>query len=121
MIACTTKKKLIIAGPGQKPVKPHPSPKRAAPIIKFLSIGLFLGGTQKVPYLGEDKSKIKQKVTMLIETALAITNNRDGSHLAESRVKNPKTFDILSIPEIVIPSPKINPTIKDMRYSLIKS
>jgi hypothetical protein len=33
----------VIAGPGHKPIKPHPAPKRIEPIISFLSNSLFVG------------------------------------------------------------------------------
>ena len=33
----------VIAGPGQKPIKPHPAPKKIEPIISFLSNSLFVG------------------------------------------------------------------------------
>ena len=33
----------VIAGPGHKPIKPQPDPKKTDPIINFLSICLFVG------------------------------------------------------------------------------
>ena len=33
----------VIAGPGHRPIRPQPDPKKTAPIISFLSISLFVG------------------------------------------------------------------------------
>ena len=32
-----------MAGPGHKPIKPQPVPKKVAPTVKFLSISLKVG------------------------------------------------------------------------------
>ena len=37
------KAKEVIAGPGHKPIKPQPAPKKTDPIINFLSISLIVG------------------------------------------------------------------------------
>ena len=37
------KAKEVIAGPGHKPIKPQPAPKKTDPMISFLSTSLFDG------------------------------------------------------------------------------
>jgi hypothetical protein len=39
-----------IAGPGHKPAKPQPSPKRASPMTRLLSIVLFVGTLKQADF-----------------------------------------------------------------------
>jgi hypothetical protein len=102
-----------MAGAGQKPTTPQPIPNKDAPAIKDKSISVRLGIS---------KSKfnnvllfclMKLKVKELINTADAITNNKDGSQFSP-KVKKPIIFDGLVISAMIKPTPKMMPTNKEM-------
>ena len=69
-----------IAGPGQNPTMPHPTPNVPEPIIKFLSIDFKVG----IEKLSENKGLFlflnKKNTGALTIIAPIITKIKEGSH-----------------------------------------
>ena len=101
-----------MAGPGHKPIKPHPAPKKTDPMISFLSTS-FLGEIKK---FDENKGFFlflnKWNAGVEIISAPIITKAREGSQSLKI-FKKPKTFSGFIISEMTRPIPKTIPQSSD--------
>ena len=104
-----------IAGPGQNPTSPQPIPNILDPKIKFLSTSFFKGRIKDLANIGLDFLLNVKWSGEKINIAPIITNISEGSQ-ASNIFKKPKTFWGLTIPEIVSPTPKIMPDIKEDNF-----
>jgi hypothetical protein len=99
----------IAPGPGQRPERPHPAPNNIDPMINLASMVPVFGKANFSASFGFGLDNIVLNVKKLITTADIMTNINEGSQLV-FRVKNPRIFDTLHIPDITSPNPKIAPT-----------
>ena len=102
-----------IAGPGQNPTIPQPTPKVAEPIIKFLSIDLRVGIAKLSVNKGLFLYLNKEIVGALTIIAPNITKINEGSH-SPNISRNPRTFSGLIMLEMDKPTPKMIPLIKEL-------
>ena len=99
-----------IAGPGHKPAKPHPIPKRTEPIMRSRLIS-ELGGSgnlsSNIGFRPSEYFQAKNIGTM----APPITKASVGSQ-SPNTSSHPCTFEVSVIPENNSPMPKREPDIK---------
>jgi hypothetical protein len=107
-------------GPGHRPERPQPTPNNIDPIINLASMAPVFGNANFSASLGFGLDNMFLKVKKLITTADIMTNIKEGSQF-EFRVKNPRIFDTLHIPEIVNPNPKIAPIKYEIPSSFLEA
>jgi hypothetical protein len=104
-----------MAGPGQSPERPHPTPKSADPPTSFASI---------IPFFCQEKCQVSAKngVFLLernqcqkIDTASApIITNRSEASQCPNISRNPRTLSGDVIPDSASPIPKRIPAASDV-------
>src|SRR6185503_13982612 len=97
-----------IAGPGQNPASPHPTPNTAPPTTRRRSIVRVVGSSIGVPRKVVFRLPAITNPMAPIATAPTMTRASDGSH-RPARSRNPITFAGLTMPETSRPMPKTRP------------
>lgn len=114
-------KKSIIAGPGQRPAKPHPIPNADAPSTSLASITLLVGiasFSQKIGFFFF--LMMSGKVMKFTKSPPIMTNINDGSQPSYI-VKKLTILVLLHIPLIASPIPNINPRKNETGISILSN
>jgi hypothetical protein len=107
------KLKEATAGPGHKPAKPQPIPKRADPIMRSRLISELGGAGNSSPNNGFRPCEYFQAKN-IGTIAPPITNASVGSQ-SPNTSSHPCTFEVSVIPENKSPIPKRDPEIKAVK------
>ncbi len=107
-----------IAGPGQNPTNPQPTPNKEEPAINLLST-IFVFGIENISANnGLFLFLNKKKNGALVKIAPIMTNISDGSHWPK-KFKKPSTLAGLIIFDMANPTPNIIPLISDIILDIL--
>jgi hypothetical protein len=109
-----------IAGPGQTPASPQPTPKIKLPVTSCQSISRLAGRSNASPEKVAVRLPATEKATTPTAIAPAMTKASEGSQ-RPARSRNPSTLLCWIIPDRHRPAPKINPARNENTWVMVPS
>src|SRR6185437_239995 len=108
MMGTLSPARLTMAGPGQIPTRPQPTPNSTAPVTSGASRSLRVGQRYFAASSGLPRRRASAKPIEATATAPAMTKASVASH-APKMSRKPSTFSGSVMPEISRPAPKTSP------------